>query len=162
MYKLVAYSVLAMIFFACAKQEIHITIPPQMANLSLVNADWKYQDEFDHNMSYIAPPENENEWKSWYDQLIRYREYVLENGADETKAFIDMDLGDRNLEREHSTRNSGFELNHYLSSDIQLKPGDIVKLNAETLWKKGGEFIYISFLYTLHGREKGIKYKSEI
>ena len=161
MRRFVIYSTLAVIFFACSKKEKYISIPHKMDSFNLVNADWKYREGFKHNMSYVAPPDHENDWKSWYDTLIAYREYVLQNGGDETKAFIDMDLGDVNAGPENLYRNSGFELDNYLAADIHLKPGNIVSLNMETLWKKGGEFIYISLFYTLHGREKGIKFKSE-
>jgi hypothetical protein len=145
----------------CTRQKKVTSIPQQMGNISLINADWKYQEGFEHNMSYIAPPGNEDEWKMWYDKLTAYKEYVLQNGADQSAVFIEMNTGDKDFNPEDTFENSGFELNKYLASEINLKPGDVIKINAESLWKDGGEYIYISFLYTLRGREKGLTYKSE-
>lgn len=150
------------ITFSCSKQENFLIMGDSMDDLSLINASWKYCDDFEHNMSYIRPPVGNNDWEVWYNRISGYKDYVFQTGSDLSKAFIELDVRIRDPESLNAFDVSGFGINKYLARELNLEPGDPIRFNAEVLWKNGGEYVYVSYLYVLHGREPGLVYKTEM
>ncbi|MFA5533754.1 MAG: SUMF1/EgtB/PvdO family nonheme iron enzyme [Mariniphaga sp.] len=146
-------------FLGCQKQEGVIKIENQLGNFFMRNGIWKYSDKFEHNMSYIAPPEGKESWESWYQKLLDYKQFMRENIGDESLAFIDLNLNNTARPGE-IWENRSFAVNKYLASAIQLNSGEKIRISGELLGKKGGNQMYVSYEYTLHQRDKGLVFKT--
>ncbi|GJM27729.1 MAG: hypothetical protein DHS20C17_03640 [Cyclobacteriaceae bacterium] len=142
---------LMVLIFGCTKESSQVSIGHEMINYGLINSEWKYHDFFEHNISYIKPVENEVEWEKWYNQLKKHKQTIRNSIACDTCYFLELKYNENQY--------SGFSINRELAASLFLMPNENITLSGQSQWLKGGSQLYITYEYTLHGRDKGIKYK---
>jgi len=150
----------ALVFLISSCADKVLKIGNETGHFTLRNANWKYSEGFEHNMSYIAPPDNKDEWETWYNKLLDYRNFMRGNIGDESLASVDLNL-DETTHPGKKYEDCGFAVNKHLASAIDLQPGEKIKLSGESMWKAGGDQLYVSYEYNLHKREKGLVFRKE-
>jgi hypothetical protein len=154
-YQLFFWAILLISFIGCQKRERVLKIENRPGNFTTRNGIWKYSGDFEHNMAYIAPPTQEDEWEDWYKKLLDYRQFMRENIGNESLAFLDLNLNRTDRQGE-MWESRDVTVNKNLGSSIQMKPGDKIKVSGELLVKEGGNQLYVHYNYTLHRRDKGL------
>ena len=151
-------SCLLMSLFSCCTDTSLRPIPFDSRNFHPVNASWKYSENLELNMSYIAPPEED--WQEYYNELIGYRQQARAHLGDESRLFLDL-----NLRPPHHMgagyRETGIGIDPDFAHRLNLQPGQTIRLSGESLVKRGDPVLGVQYVYTLHGRSKGLSYRTD-
>ena len=133
------------------------TIPFESRNFGPINASWKYTDALELNMSYITPPADD--WQGYYNRLLDYRQQARARLGDESRLFLDLDLRPPHHPGV-GYRETGFGIDPDFAHRLNLQPGQNIRLSGESLVKRGDPVLGVQYVYTLHGRSKGLSYRN--
>jgi hypothetical protein len=99
------------------------------------------------------------DWQAYYNSLLEYRREARARLGDEGRMFVDLDLRPPHHPGT-GFRETGIGIDPDFAHRLNLQPGQTIRLSGESRVLRGDPVLGVQYVYTLHGRSKGLSYRT--